>query len=94
MIIILAGAAVTRYAGFEGIMHIREGNAVNRFLTSESYVSLIIKDGRQEYRTDDPLLLSSLGRNRWNSSYLIGDKKSEDSLLNIIAKPVEHFQAT
>lgn len=92
MIIILAGAAVTRYAGFEGIMHIREGNAVNRFLTSESYVSLIIKDGEQEYRTDDPLLLSSLGRNRWNRSYLIGDKKLEASLVNFIPNPVEQIQ--
>ena len=34
MIIILIGAGVTRYFGYEGMMHIREGSSSNSFLSA------------------------------------------------------------
>ena len=43
MIIILLGAGVTRYFGFEGVMHIREGESSNEFLSSETYLKLKIE---------------------------------------------------
>jgi cytochrome c-type biogenesis protein CcsB len=89
MIIILAGAAVTRHFGFEGIMHIREGSASNRFLTAESYLTLSVTTGGQEYRTEDPLMLSSLGSHHWDRKYLIGEKQIQASIKNVIPNPVE-----
>ncbi len=44
-IIILIGAAITRYISFEGMMHIREGQSSNFILSSEDY--LTIKSGGQ-----------------------------------------------
>jgi cytochrome c-type biogenesis protein CcsB len=44
-IIILIGAAITRYISFEGMMHIREGQSSNFILSSEDY--LTIKSGNQ-----------------------------------------------
>ena len=38
MIVILLGAAVTRYFGYEGIMHIREGGSSNTILSAETYL--------------------------------------------------------
>ncbi|MCL1821339.1 MAG: cytochrome c biogenesis protein CcsA [Prolixibacteraceae bacterium] len=35
--VILAGAAITHFAGFEGIMHLREGQTSNTFLLSDNY---------------------------------------------------------
>lgn len=42
MVIILIGAGVTRYFGYEGIMHIRENDTSNTILSSETYLQLQI----------------------------------------------------
>lgn len=44
-IIILIGAAITRYISFEGMMHIREGQSSDFIMSSEDY--LTIKNGNQ-----------------------------------------------
>jgi cytochrome c-type biogenesis protein CcsB len=41
-ILILLGAFVTRYISYEGVMHIREGETENIFLSSEAYLSTFI----------------------------------------------------
>ena len=38
MVVILIGAAVTRYFGYEGTMHIRENDSSNRFLSAETFL--------------------------------------------------------
>ncbi|HOU96273.1 MAG TPA: cytochrome c biogenesis protein CcsA [Bacteroidales bacterium] len=43
-IIILAGAALTRYTGFEGAMHIREGEYSNQIYSAEKYIRYSVKD--------------------------------------------------
>jgi len=45
-IIILIGAGITRYISFEGVMHIREGQAVNFIYSTDDNLS--IKNGDQE----------------------------------------------
>lgn len=41
-ILIIIGAFVTRYLSHEGVMHIREGETENTFLSSETYLSTFI----------------------------------------------------
>ena len=48
-ILILVGAFVTRYIGYEGIMHIREGATESTFLSDEPYLTTFI-DG--DYKVD------------------------------------------
>lgn len=49
-LIIIIGAACTRYLGFEGMMHIREGEATNEILGAEPYVYLNVNNGKLQYR--------------------------------------------
>src|SRR5690606_21794524 len=49
MVIILIGAAVTRYSGSEGMMHIREGGAANSFLSSETFLQFEVQHNGQKY---------------------------------------------
>ena len=47
-IIILVGSGITRYIGYEGSMHIREGKASNQITSIDSYVDILVeKDGQQ-----------------------------------------------
>jgi cytochrome c-type biogenesis protein CcsB len=46
-ILILTGAAVTRYTGFEGTMAIREGESSNTVLTDKTYIQVRIGDEKE-----------------------------------------------
>ena len=48
-VVILIGAGVTRYVGYEGIMQIPEGQTENRMLSLEPYLQVTIKDGDKVY---------------------------------------------
>lgn len=89
MIIILLGAGVTRYFGFEGVMHIREGESSNEFLSSETYLKLKISSNGQLYEINEPVLFASLGNNNWEESYQIGNDIIEAKVDGFIPNPVQ-----
>ena len=43
-IVIIIGAGITRYYGFEGIMELREGESANTISTNESYIFIQVKN--------------------------------------------------
>jgi len=48
-IVIIIGSAVTRYFGFEGSMHIREGQSNNQVVSESTYISLKASvDGQEQ----------------------------------------------
>ncbi len=57
-LIILIGAAVTRYFGYEGVMHIREGESSNVIVSSEPYVTFNVHKEGKSYTFQEPLYLS------------------------------------
>lgn len=62
-LIILVGAAITRYFGYEGVMHIREGESSNTIVSSEPYVIFTVhKDGKHA-TYQEPLFLSKRSAN-------------------------------
>lgn len=59
-IVIIIGAGVTRYAGFEGIMLIRENSQSNIIYSADAYVQIYATDGKMEYKRDKAVLLSDV----------------------------------
>ncbi len=61
-ILIVLGAGVTRYIGFEGVMPIREGQSENSFLSEKTFLTVLIdgeKDGApQRRRLEREMVLS------------------------------------
>ena len=41
-ILIIIGAGITRYIGYEGIMPIREGSNTNEFLSTDTYLTILV----------------------------------------------------
>ena len=76
-VIILIGAGITRYAGYEGIMQIPEGETENRMLSLEPYLQVTIKDGDQVYYQEYQKEFTTLFKNINNFSHEIpfGNKK-------------------
>ncbi len=89
IIIILLGAAVTRYTGFEGMMHIREGSASNTFLSADTYLVFEGLYKGKTYKFDEPVLFATLGNNHFEGSYLIGDQEVNVEVIGFMPNPEE-----
>ena len=73
-LIIALGAEVTRYVGYEGMMHIREGEQSSTISSSESYIALGATSGGTTVETSDAVLLSKLSDNRHSYSLDVDGK--------------------
>lgn len=87
IIIILLGAGITRYFGFEGMMHIRENDASNSFLSSNTYLKFKVNKDKKTYDFNEPVLFASLGNNNWHESYLIGSDLIDVKVKAFIPNP-------
>lgn len=87
IIVILIGAGATRYFGYEGIMHIRENGTSDRFLTAETYLQFEVKKDGRTYAFDELVLFATLGNNKWNESYLLGNDLIEVNVERFIPNP-------
>lgn len=62
-LLILIGAGVTRYIGYEGIMIIDEGETTNKFLSETTYLNTVVDNNKEQKTLHHPLLLSAWGKN-------------------------------
>ena len=62
-VIILIGAGVTRYVGYEGIMQIKEGTVENRMISLEPYLQVTIKDDDKTYYKEYQMEFAALSEN-------------------------------
>lgn len=70
-VVILAGAAITRYAGYEGTMMIREGESSNKIISESPFVQISYeKNGQKGYFYDD-YLFTEFKKNHFDKTYLI-----------------------
>jgi len=74
-LIILVGAAVTRYFGYEGMMHIREGFQSSSIISDRAYLQIDAIKDKKIYHYEEPLYLSALGDNHFKRSIDIGGQK-------------------
>jgi len=69
-VVILIGAGLTRYFGYEGIIHIREGEHENEMITVVPYLHLQTSEASFEH----PLFLGQLGDNTFSFLHVIHGK--------------------
>lgn len=60
LVVIFIGAAITRYYGFEGIMHIREGEQSNTIQSQEEFMTILAKVDEKLYRAFFPITITPL----------------------------------
>ena len=77
-LLILIGAGVTRYIGYEGIMIIDEGETTNKVLSETTYLNLVVDNNKEQKTIHHPLLLSAWGKN--NVSFSDNFREQEYSI--------------
>lgn len=80
-LIVALGAALTRYVGFEGIMHIREGSASSSMVSDIKVLQIDATLGDKKAHFETPKFFSSMTKNSFDESLVVGDKEVEVELL-------------
>ena len=80
-LLIIIGAAVTRYVGYEGIMLINEGETTSQFLSETTYINAIVDNNKEQKKIHKPILLSAWGTNSWSFS---DSFREEDYTINLV----------
>jgi cytochrome c-type biogenesis protein CcsB len=73
-LIILIGSGLTRYMGYEGLIHIREAKSQNKVLTTDSFVQITAKKGDLNAYAEKKVLISSIGGNSFHQKLQIDGK--------------------
>ena len=92
-IIVLVGAAITRFVGYEGTMHIREGMTSNTMLSSDPYVVINAANMQHKAEYDKVLFLSKRGGNSFSHTLNVGKQQVQVKLLEYIPDAVETLVA-
>jgi cytochrome c-type biogenesis protein CcsB len=74
-ILIIIGAAVTRYFGFEGSMHIREGESTNQVVSESTYISVKASAGDAEVKSDTKVSFTPFTNNDYKKTFTVAGKE-------------------
>ena len=78
-VVILIGAAITRYAGWEGSMMIREGASSNTVISDAPYLQVSVTKNGKIYQYDREHLFNEFKKNRFSEDFQMdGEKFSLD----------------
>lgn len=73
-IIILIGAAITRYFGTEGMLHIREGEASSEMVSEHAYITAKYSHSNTYTTVSRQVLMSGWGKNSFSFSFDLNGK--------------------
>ncbi len=62
-VVVLLGSAITRYYGYEGSMHIREGRSEDRLISSDVFITATAIKDKKTYSASAKKVLSGFGSN-------------------------------
>ena len=88
-ILIIIGAAITRYTGEEGMMRIREGSFNKQFVSETTFLDFKIHNNQNEYIGKKPLLLSTISNNYFTIPINFDNKKIKIEYVNFINDPTD-----
>lgn len=83
-VVIILGAGITRYTGYNGTMHIRNGEAATSMYTSDLYFRVAASDKAGKYTADVPVHLSQVA----NSPFHLDVETKENGKISFDYKGV------
>lgn len=90
-LVIALGAAITRYVGYEGVMHIREGHQSNVMVSDVKLLQVVASNNGKGESMEKELYLSTMTDNTLHTSLKVGDKRVDVQLMRYL--PTFHENA-
>ncbi len=91
-VVIILGAAITRFIGFEGVMSIREGASSNTILSDKTYIQVSLTEGGNTIIQRDQSNFSPLKKSRFKATLSGSDIPVEVKLKEFIYDATESVQ--
>ncbi|RLD60332.1 MAG: hypothetical protein DRI95_15705, partial [Bacteroidetes bacterium] len=88
-IVIVVGAAITRFISYEGSMHIREGDTSNKILSYISYLQIEINNGEFVYKSETPVNFNAVSGNKFNEDIDFDNEEFSIYLKEVIPNAIE-----
>ena len=85
-LVILIGSGITRYYGYEGVLHIREGDTEHRMLSSEAFLQINAKKDDVDFYEEDIVYVSDLGGKKFDISMDVDGKELNVKYKDFIGK--------
>jgi len=83
-LIIAIGAMITRYIGYEGIMHIREGQTSNLMVSDVKMLQVFVQNNEQNVSLEKELYFSTMTKNHLSEHLKVGGKEIKIDLLKYL----------
>ena len=93
-LIILLGAAITRFVSFEGTMHIRQGEQSDLMLSDNTYVIATATADGKTVKSEKKVLLSVLSPNDYHDKIKVGDAKVSITTKKFVPNATESVTAS
>ncbi|RLD47577.1 MAG: hypothetical protein DRI94_13830, partial [Bacteroidetes bacterium] len=90
-VVIIIGAGITRFYGEEGILHLREGEEKDYFLSQKTYVNVNFYDAEYVYQNSFPVEFNYLSYNDFERTADFNGNKFKIKLKKIIPNAVEQI---
>jgi cytochrome c-type biogenesis protein CcsB len=81
-LVILAGAAITRYISYEGMMRIREGETSNSIISDKTYIQVWADNGTINYYHDKKVMPMPRSAGTYHHEFTIGNQAVKIKVLN------------
>lgn len=91
-IVILLGAGITRYFGYEGVMHIREGETTNQMLSADTYLHVSAATKSAKTDTETKVLFAKNSKPDFSTQITNGGKTYTLTLKEIIPNAVKQIE--
>lgn len=87
MVVILIGSGITRMFGYEGMVHIREGQTSSQLVSREMYLTVSTSNGSDRYVGHKAIWPSSLGKYSWKNSFESPLAQVTAEVLEVVPQP-------
>ena len=89
LIIIILGAAITRYIGFEGQMHIRQDQTTNQYISTDTYMNVYFEDGSDKMNISKRIWLSPVQTKLFDEDISFKNNSYEISMDHYLPNAIE-----
>ncbi len=91
-VLIAVGALITRYIGYEGVLHLRDKQESSSMVSDYMALTLQIEDGDKSYIYDKKMQLSSLSKNSFKERVKVANKEINIELLKYLPTAKESLE--
>jgi cytochrome c-type biogenesis protein CcsB len=91
-IVILIGAGLTRYFGYEGVMHVREAETSNKMISADTYLQISAVSGASKSSVEEKVLFASTEKPDFKTKIRANGKEYSISLKEIIPNAVKQIE--